>query len=216
MIAWLGTRTPFPPLAAALAEPNGLLAAGGDLSPDRLLLAYRRGIFPVVLRRPTDSLVESRSAHGALRRRAASVAIARQARPVGGVRGAHRQRVRGGHRGLRRLSAGGSARHLDHARDHCARTASCTGGAMPIRSRAGGTDSWSAACTGLRSGACFSANRCSRASPTRPRWRSSTWWRSCSDLGVPLIDCQQETRAPCRAWGAPDPPGTVCRRILPN
>jgi len=46
VIAWLGTRTPFPPLAAALAEPNGLLAAGGDLSPDRLLLAYRRGIFP--------------------------------------------------------------------------------------------------------------------------------------------------------------------------
>jgi leucyl/phenylalanyl-tRNA--protein transferase len=46
LIAWLGTRTPFPPLGAALAEPNGLLAAGGDLSPDRLLLAYRRGIFP--------------------------------------------------------------------------------------------------------------------------------------------------------------------------
>src|SRR5215468_2703406 len=46
MIAWLGMRTPFPPIAAALAEPNGLLAAGGDLSPDRLLAAYRRGIFP--------------------------------------------------------------------------------------------------------------------------------------------------------------------------
>jgi leucyl/phenylalanyl-tRNA--protein transferase len=46
MIAWLGMRTPFPPIAAALAEPNGLLAAGGDLSPDRLLVAYRNGIFP--------------------------------------------------------------------------------------------------------------------------------------------------------------------------
>ena len=46
MIAWLGSRTPFPPIAAALAEPNGLLAAGGDLSPDRLLAAYRHGIFP--------------------------------------------------------------------------------------------------------------------------------------------------------------------------
>jgi len=46
MIAWLGMRTPFPPIAAALAEPNGLLAAGGDLSPDRLLAAYRHGIFP--------------------------------------------------------------------------------------------------------------------------------------------------------------------------
>ena len=46
MIAWLGMRTPFPPIAAALVEPNGLLAAGGDLSPDRLLAAYRHGIFP--------------------------------------------------------------------------------------------------------------------------------------------------------------------------
>lgn len=36
----------FPPLAAALKEPNGLLAVGGDLSPERLLAAYRKGIFP--------------------------------------------------------------------------------------------------------------------------------------------------------------------------
>jgi leucyl/phenylalanyl-tRNA--protein transferase len=36
----------FPPASEALTEPNGLLAAGGDLSPKRLLAAYRRGIFP--------------------------------------------------------------------------------------------------------------------------------------------------------------------------
>jgi leucyl/phenylalanyl-tRNA--protein transferase len=36
----------FPPADAALDEPNGLLAVGGDLSPKRLLLAYRHGIFP--------------------------------------------------------------------------------------------------------------------------------------------------------------------------
>lgn len=30
----------------ALAEPDGLLAVGGDLSPDRLIAAYRQGIFP--------------------------------------------------------------------------------------------------------------------------------------------------------------------------
>lgn len=36
----------FPPTANALAEPNGLLAVGGDLSPERLLCAYQRGIFP--------------------------------------------------------------------------------------------------------------------------------------------------------------------------
>ena len=36
----------FPSPNAALTEPNGLLAAGGDLEPDRLLGAYVRGIFP--------------------------------------------------------------------------------------------------------------------------------------------------------------------------
>jgi leucyl/phenylalanyl-tRNA--protein transferase len=46
MIPWLGREHVFPPLATAAAEPNGLLAAGGDLSPGRLLAAYRQGIFP--------------------------------------------------------------------------------------------------------------------------------------------------------------------------
>jgi len=36
----------FPPVSSALTEPNGLLAAGGDLSVARLAAAYRRGIFP--------------------------------------------------------------------------------------------------------------------------------------------------------------------------
>ena len=46
MIPWLPDEPVFPPLARALKEPNGLLAAGGDLSPTRMLAAYRRGIFP--------------------------------------------------------------------------------------------------------------------------------------------------------------------------
>ncbi|MDQ3056199.1 MAG: leucyl/phenylalanyl-tRNA--protein transferase [Pseudomonadota bacterium] len=37
---------PFPPASSALDEPDGLLAIGGDLSPSRLLNAYRHGIFP--------------------------------------------------------------------------------------------------------------------------------------------------------------------------
>lgn len=37
---------PFPPTEHALADPNGLLAVGGDLSAERLLHAYQRGIFP--------------------------------------------------------------------------------------------------------------------------------------------------------------------------
>lgn len=36
----------FPPTSQALADPCGLLAIGGDLTPDWLLAAYRRGIFP--------------------------------------------------------------------------------------------------------------------------------------------------------------------------
>jgi len=38
----------FPPVETALADPNGLLAMGGDLSMARLLDAYRHGIFPWV------------------------------------------------------------------------------------------------------------------------------------------------------------------------
>ena len=38
--------SPFPPAGEALQEPDGLLAVGGDLSPARLLEAYRHGIFP--------------------------------------------------------------------------------------------------------------------------------------------------------------------------
>ena len=46
MIPWLEGDAPFPPVASALRRPNGLLCAGGDLSPQRLLEAYRHGIFP--------------------------------------------------------------------------------------------------------------------------------------------------------------------------
>jgi leucyl/phenylalanyl-tRNA--protein transferase len=45
-IPWLDGDDPFPPIDQALTSPNGLLAAGGDLSVDRLLSAYSRGIFP--------------------------------------------------------------------------------------------------------------------------------------------------------------------------
>ena len=47
MIRWLHhPDEPFPPVTAALADPNGLLAAGGELSSRRLIDAYRHGIFP--------------------------------------------------------------------------------------------------------------------------------------------------------------------------
>jgi leucyl/phenylalanyl-tRNA--protein transferase len=46
VLAWLERGDPFPPVERALKNPNGLLAAGADLSVGRLLEAYRRGIFP--------------------------------------------------------------------------------------------------------------------------------------------------------------------------
>jgi leucyl/phenylalanyl-tRNA--protein transferase len=46
VLSWLGPGDPFPPVERALRNPNGLLAAGGELSVERLLSAYRQGIFP--------------------------------------------------------------------------------------------------------------------------------------------------------------------------
>lgn len=48
-LRWLDpndVEAPFPDVGHALKDPNGLLAIGGDLSPARLLRAYRHGIFP--------------------------------------------------------------------------------------------------------------------------------------------------------------------------
>jgi len=48
VISFLGSdpESPFPPTDQALDYPQGLLAVGGDLSPTRLINAYRHGIFP--------------------------------------------------------------------------------------------------------------------------------------------------------------------------
>ena len=46
-IIWLDDEgLVFPPLEQATRTPNGLLAAGGDLRPERLIAAYRHGVFP--------------------------------------------------------------------------------------------------------------------------------------------------------------------------
>lgn len=49
MIPWLNATTPFPDVSKALTEADGapgLLAAGADLSPERLFDAYCHGVFP--------------------------------------------------------------------------------------------------------------------------------------------------------------------------
>ena len=45
-LPWVEPDDPLPPVTQALSDPNGLLAAGRDLSAARLLQAYRAGIFP--------------------------------------------------------------------------------------------------------------------------------------------------------------------------
>lgn len=45
-LPWLTRDTPFPPVEQAWRDPDGLLAAGGDLSLERLRSAYTQGIFP--------------------------------------------------------------------------------------------------------------------------------------------------------------------------
>ena len=46
MIPHLRPNDPFPPVSGALRSPNGLLCAGADLTPQRLIDAYSKGIFP--------------------------------------------------------------------------------------------------------------------------------------------------------------------------
>jgi leucyl/phenylalanyl-tRNA--protein transferase len=45
-LPWVDPDTPLPPVECAMSEPDGLLAAGADLSVERLTEAYSRGIFP--------------------------------------------------------------------------------------------------------------------------------------------------------------------------
>jgi leucyl/phenylalanyl-tRNA--protein transferase len=104
MIPLLTAGDPFPPVDQALSQPNGLLAAGGGLSIDRLIHAYEHGIFPwfsdgdpvlwwcpdprMVL--PTDAVHVSRSLRRRLRRADYSItfdrAFARVLRECAGPR----------------------------------------------------------------------------------------------------------------------------------
>ena len=47
-VALLNEQLTFPPPSQALKEPNGLVAIGGDLTPQRIINAYKNGYFPLV------------------------------------------------------------------------------------------------------------------------------------------------------------------------
>jgi leucyl/phenylalanyl-tRNA--protein transferase len=170
-------RPGWPPVEQACDDPNGLLAAGGDLEPTTLLDAYRRGIFPwfsegdpilwwspqprAVLR-PQD-FVPARS----LRRRLArgdyrvsfdtsfDAVVAACAAPRLGASGTWiTPAMSGAYGALHRL-------------------------VMHTAWRPGRTASWSAACMAWRWGRCFLASPCSAGAPMPPRWRLRIWCGIC-------------------------------------
>ena len=156
------------------SEPNGLLAAGGDLSPERLIAAYRRGIFPVVQRGSADPLVVPGPARGAGARPSSTsrAACAGRCAPErfqvsvdqhfdDVIRLCAATRAESGH-----LADAGDDRRLPRA----ARTR-----LRPLGRGLARTASSPAASTESTSAGCFSASRCSASRPTprRSRWRSS-------------------------------------------
>ena len=209
-----GLRTiAFPEVERALAEPNGLLAAGADLSLTRLLEAYRNGIFPWFNDEPADPLVEPRSAHGPVPRRVEGLALAgahdaqhtlRSARRYGFRRGDRRV---AGSRGARQSGTWITRRNGRSLRRPASRRVSHT------RWKPGSTANWSAACTASRWAAHSSASPCSAASPMPPRLRWSRWSGNCELWGFGMVDCQMNT-AHLASFGAREIPRAEFTRRL--
>ena len=161
--------------------------------PERLIAAYRRGIFPwyspgqpVLWWSPDPRAVLfpeefhcSRSLAETLRNGGFTPRIDRDfAAVIDGVRRAAR----------------GEPRHLDHLRD-----ARRLPRAAPPRLRAqhrgrGAQGRSPAGSTGCAWGGCSSVSRCSAASATPPRRRSRTWWRCAERNSIAVIDCQLPSR----------------------
>src|SRR5712692_9290803 len=173
MIPWLEPSTPFPPIQSALKHPNGLLAAGGDLSPERLLEGYRRGIFPwfcegdpILWWSPDPRMILypeklriSRSLAKTLRNRRYEVRFDSAFDEV-----------------MAGCAAPRGANPGPGSRARCSEpTGACIGSDTRTRSKPGSTESLREGSTALRSAGCFSANRCSPARATPPRSPSRLW-----------------------------------------
>ena len=166
--------------SARWSEPNGLLAAGGDLSPERLSTRTGTASFRGTPRAsrccggapirawccsPTSSACRARSRK---RVRAAPLRDPRSTRRSSDVIAGRAPTPRDGQGGT--WITAGDGRRLRRAAPPRRRAL----GRGVARRRAG-----AAASTGSRSAACSSASRCSRARPTRRRSRWCTWSRSC-------------------------------------
>ena len=166
----------FPP--PDYADPSGLLAVGGDLSSERLLEAYRLGIFPwysddqpILWWSPDPRFVLqleefhiSRSLRKTLRQGIFQVTTDRAFDEVIAACAA--------------VSRDRPERHLDHRRKCRKLIVTSTGSVMRIRWRPGSTENWPAESTACLSAKHSSANRCFTAKPTPQRWRWPLWLKS--------------------------------------
>ncbi len=181
-LRWLAPDDPpdaFPPLHEALDEPAGPARRRGDLSPERLLAAYARGISPWYAPGqpilwwspdPRGDAVPGR------------VPLLAQPRSHAAVRRLPRHARQGLRRGRRRLrrAAGRTAKHMDHARDAVGlrRAAQArASGQLRDLGRRGAT--WSAASTACVRAAFSAVNRYSAARRMPPRPPSRGWSRIC-------------------------------------
>ena len=198
-ITWLSPKRSAGAVSAASSrrcdEPDGLLAAGGDLSPARLLAAYRRGIFPWYSRRPADAVVVAR-----IRARCCSrteFRVLAQPRQDAAQRRLRVARSTGDFAAVIAACAApraASRRHLDHAGD-----ARRLLRAAPARLRAQRRDlarraSWSAGSTACAlGGVFFGESMFSRERDASKVALARLVERAAARAASPLIDCQMAT-----------------------
>jgi hypothetical protein len=202
VIPWLREDDPFPPLGRALAEPNGLLAAGASLESGRLIDAYRRGIFPwsaegqpLLWWSPDPRMV----------------LFVDEFKPSRSLR----KRVRAGTFDVRFDTACGdviaacAAPRADQ--DGTWITDGIRDAYLDLH-RQGYVHYWSEGSTDWRSAACSSASRCSRWSrtPRRSRWRTSS--PGCAPLASRSWTASRK-RPIWRRWAPVLFPGARLRRI---
>ena len=176
-LPWLDPGEPFPDASEAwdASQPApGLLAAGGALDVDSLHRAYSAGIFPwfsegqPILWWSTDPRMVLFTGEFKLHRSLRKTLARFVADPRCELR--IDTRFRRGDPGLLAAASGpGQSGTWIVPADGRAPTRHSTAPASRTASKPGSTAGWPAACTAWRSAGPCSANRCSRACPTRPR-----------------------------------------------
>ena len=196
------TRSRFPPPEEA--DPSGLLAVGGDLSPDRLLLAYSNGIFPwPLVEQPLlwfspDPRMVLRPA------RTRGVAQSAQDAAPRRLRGATRHRVPSRRAPLRRSAAPRRSGNLDHHRRWPTRTRACTNSASRTPPRRWQDGELVGGLYGVSLGQSFFGESMFADRPDASKVAFAVLVRQLARWGFDLIDCQVHTdhlaRFGAREW----------------